>query len=377
VGVIISLTVRIRDAQSFVNGVSTGAVHSNQPSQSPTLPAQAIVRDFERIAQNWPVQGTASPSLGYYPRSVQSRSGTYPSNGTSAPPSPFSSCNVLQRASHPPLPLLYQEGELTAVPGLHPKQRRELQQHPVGHWPEDSTNEYRIRGGFNETFHSMPGWQAWSPPNPFTASRSPPYTSVDISLQGIPTDHLSTVGHGFSTREAPSTTRLPCTMSHPLDSSMLSDHQVYLRQQIEVFAASCADVHTPVRGRNNRILLDQVGIRCRHCAHLPIQQRQLGSVYFPAATMGFYQAAQNMLSTHIQCGKCNVLPDSVTREFHRLLTLKKCSSLGGRRYWAERIRELGLLDTDCGVFLVGHVPLSAKIQLAIDNRASPKRKLGR
>jgi hypothetical protein len=155
--------------------------------------------------------------------------------------------------------------------------------------------------------------------------------------------------------------RLPCTLSNPFDVRVLSSHQTYLRQQIEVFAATTTDVAAHVRGRNKRILLDQVGIRCRHCGHMPMQKRQIGSTYFPATLMGFYQAAQNMLSTHIQCGKCESLPESVSQEFHRLLVLKKATSTGGRKYWAERIRELGLVDTDHGVFAADNVPPQARI----------------
>jgi hypothetical protein len=201
----------------------------------------------------------------------------------------------------------------------------------------------------------------------FLAIHLPHNTIMHHSPRRIPIDPIAVT---FRTQS----TRLSRAMSHPLDNTMLFDHQAYLRQQIEIFfAAMGANVQrTPVCGRTKRVLLDQVGIRnvvtvftCR------FQQRQLGSVYFFPSTMGFYQTAQNMLSMHIQCEKCTALPASVTGEFHRLLLKNDRST--GRRYWVETIRELGLHDTDCGIFVVRRVPLSAKIQLPTDKPSSPKR----
>jgi hypothetical protein len=198
---------------------------------------------------------------------------------------------------------------------------------------------------------------------------SPSILQAPIATRNASTARMPTAPRTFTAsstdqegyRAKITSVRLPCTLSNPFDVRVLSNHQSYLRQQIEVFAASMADVSAHVRGRNKRIVLDQVGIQCRHCAHVPMQKRQMGSTYFPATLMGFYQAAQNMLSTHIQCGKCEALPKSVAQEFHRLLVLKKATSTGGRRYWAERIRELGLVDTDHGVFATGNVPPQARI----------------
>jgi hypothetical protein len=142
-------------------------------------------------------------------------------------------------------------------------------------------------------------------------------------------------------------------LAHPLDRTVLSDHQVYLRMQIQVFVATKADIQCHVRGRNKRVQLGQVGIQCRHCAHIwPIARRKLGSVYFPATLQGFYQAAQNMCSVHLQCGKCTELPNAVKDEFIRLLVHKKgTTSMAGSKYWAGQLAALGLVDTEHGVFL--------------------------
>jgi hypothetical protein len=142
---------------------------------------------------------------------------------------------------------------------------------------------------------------------------------------------------------------LPCILARPDDTLKLSSHQVLLRHQIEAFQASEDDISTHTRGRNKPITLGQVGIRCRHCAYLPVARRQKGSTYFPATTQGIYQAAQNMSTTHMQCGLCNEMPDSIKQEFARLLSTKVASSGAGRPYWAKAAKQMGLVDTEDGI----------------------------
>ena len=137
----------------------------------------------------------------------------------------------------------------------------------------------------------------------------------------------------------------PMILAQPEDCQKLSGHQLLLRQQIEFFEATEEDTTTHTRGRNKRILLGQVGIRCRHCAHLPVNRRQKGSTYFPANTLGIYQAAQNMSSTHMQCGLCSEMPESIKQEFARLLATKNISNGSGRPFWAKSAQKLGLYDT--------------------------------
>eukprot|EP00934_Nitzschia_sp_Nitz4_P000764 Nitzschia sp. Nitz4//scaffold118_size93875//8505//10234//NITZ4_004776-RA/size93875-augustus-gene-0.92-mRNA-1//-1//CDS//3329533688//764//frame0 len=142
---------------------------------------------------------------------------------------------------------------------------------------------------------------------------------------------------------------LPTPLALPEDNHRLSAHQVFLRQQIEAFRASPRDVSTHKRGRNKPILVGQVGIRCRHCAHIPVGNRQKGSTYFPAALDGLYQAAQNMSTTHLQCGLCANMPESVRQRFYYLISTKGASSGAGRPYWIKSAKKLGLIDTPQGI----------------------------
>jgi hypothetical protein len=154
---------------------------------------------------------------------------------------------------------------------------------------------------------------------------------------------------------------LPALVSDPMDAQVLAARQVFLRQQVEIFAATEVEAFTHARGRNKRIQHGQVGIRCRHCAHMSAVTRQKGSTYFPFALSGLYQAAQNMCTTHMQTGVCTVMPESIQQEFIRLLCVPKACSGSGRKYWAESAKQFGLVDTDQGIFQSHHIPSSAHI----------------
>jgi hypothetical protein len=151
---------------------------------------------------------------------------------------------------------------------------------------------------------------------------------------------------------------LPAVLSCSMNEMVLTQFQVFLRQHIEAFAATSEDVSSRVRGRHKQVRLHQVGIQCRHCAHMPPRQRGKGAVYFPSSTMGLYQGAQNMSSTHLQCGLCPEMPQSTKTAFAQLLGTKTAgtSSAGGRAYWARCALQMGLVDTEQGIFTVDTIP---------------------
>jgi hypothetical protein len=150
---------------------------------------------------------------------------------------------------------------------------------------------------------------------------------------------------------------LPFVLSSVSDADQLTKFQVFLRLHIEAFAASPLDVAIQTRGRNKQVHLNQVGVRCHHCAHVAINNRVRGAVYFPSSTNGFYQAAQNMCSTHLQCGLCPEMPESIKTLFAQLLATKTTTSTsaGDRVYWAQCAQQKGLVDTENGVYAAAAV----------------------
>jgi len=165
--------------------------------------------------------------------------------------------------------------------------------------------------------------------------------------------HQTVVGAAAGTESGPQ--GLPRVLAQPEDSRKLSSHQVFLRHQIEAFQATEDDITTHTRGRNKPIMIGQVGIRCRHCSHLPVARRQKGSTYFPNSLSGLYQAAQNMSTTHMRCGLCTEMPSAVKQQF-ALLIASKTSSGAGRPYWAKSAEKLGLVDTEDGIRFIHDLP---------------------
>lgn len=127
------------------------------------------------------------------------------------------------------------------------------------------------------------------------------------------------------------------------DERNLSQYQCLARKQIEIFEATPEDAGNNAQGRNRPILPGQIGIRCRHCYKLPPKQRKTGSIYYPNRLEGVYQTAQKMTVGHL-CKHCTMIPEEIRQ---RLLFLKdqKSSDGGGKRYWANCVRSLGVIET--------------------------------
>jgi hypothetical protein len=168
------------------------------------------------------------------------------------------------------------------------------------------------------------------------------------------------------------------SLSLRTDVEMLSDYQILIRQQLELFEAGPEDVETNTQGRKKPVVLEQVGLRCRHCAFLPVRSRGKGAVYFPMQLKGIYQAAQNMsgklvfLDSHssfqisISCSTrfvtlcltylpgshlinaCQHIPPRI-REDIRKMRERRDNASGGKQYWADGCRALGLVETESGL----------------------------
>ncbi|KAI2501160.1 hypothetical protein MHU86_13306 [Fragilaria crotonensis] len=133
------------------------------------------------------------------------------------------------------------------------------------------------------------------------------------------------------------------------DDEHLSEYQIMVRKQLEVFEAQPEDVESNTQGRKKQVSLGQVGIRCKHCASLPLRQRGRGAVYYPAKLQGVYQAAQNMASSHL-CESCQCIDEPLKAEL-RTLRERRDTASGGKQYWADGARALGLFEADDGLRL--------------------------
>ena len=82
-------------------------------------------------------------------------------------------------------------------------------------------------------------------------------------------------------------------------------------------------------------------------------------MYYSATLDGLYQAAQNMAKNHL-CRHCRLVPED-TRQ--KLLSLRdsKRRAAGGKKYWAEGAKVLGVIQNGDGLRFRGDVTPTAPI----------------
>ena len=72
-------------------------------------------------------------------------------------------------------------------------------------------------------------------------------------------------------------------------------------------------------------------------------------MYYSATLDGLYQAAQNMAKNHL-CRHCRLIPGDVRAKLVGLRDSKRRAA-GGKKYWAEGVRCLGVIETPHGLQL--------------------------
>jgi hypothetical protein len=143
------------------------------------------------------------------------------------------------------------------------------------------------------------------------------------------------------------------------DERRVSEIQCLARKQTELFEATKENVKGGVRGRNNTIVLGQVGIRCRHCAILPRQAQTRGAMYYPTTYDRVYQMAVNMAAIHL-CKHCACIPKEIRDELISLKDQKSNGARGGKDYWASGVRMLGIVvETNEGLQFAEEKPAAS------------------
>ena len=130
--------------------------------------------------------------------------------------------------------------------------------------------------------------------------------TTEIAPHQEPADEFTRVSH-----------REPTSLYLECDDQNLSPYQCLIRKQIEFFQASQEEIDGTAQGRNTPIVLNQVGIRCRHCAiHAP-QNRRAGAVYFP----------RRVRPQHIVAYLFSSIEELSSRLLHTLLFRKSTCSI--------------------------------------------------
>lgn len=161
-------------------------------------------------------------------------------------------------------------------------------------------------------------------------------------------------------------------LSTPEDKQWLSDHDCFVRKQVEVFCATREDVELANFGAKE----GQVGIRCIHCALSKQGFHEGGGVSYPMSIVALYDSVREFQRSHLE--ECSNLPQDTRK---RLSTAKGASSLSSvlRNYFQISAKSIGLVDTKDGIRATGQsVPLQsqeftfAERKPPPDEAASPK-----
>lgn len=168
------------------------------------------------------------------------------------------------------------------------------------------------------------------------------FLATSLSQPGGGTDNTSTSRSVDGIKVKPKQRGIPLALS--CDSEHLSAYQMLVREQLEIFEATEDDIQSSTQGRKKKITVGQVGIRCKHCASYPVKYIGKGAVYYPAKLQVVYQAAQNMAGSHLS-DSCRIIPQAI-KERLRTLRERKDSASGGKQYWADGCRAIGLMETE-------------------------------
>jgi hypothetical protein len=183
----------------------------------------------------------------------------------------------------------------------------------------------------------------WSLNNVRNLMTSPRQSKSESSIRG------DREGAPAAASTPPSFSCSGITMGLPDDNRRLSEYQIVIRQHLEIFEAKQEDVRSNIQGRKRRLFLGQVGIRCRHCSNLRLRQRGRTAVYYPLKLIGLYQAAQHMARSHLS-DSCSQIHPGIKQRL-RDLRLRRETASGGKEYWAEAGRAIGLYETEDGLRL--------------------------
>jgi len=131
------------------------------------------------------------------------------------------------------------------------------------------------------------------------------------------------------------------------DSIWLSNFLCFLREHCcEVFTATKKDVQE--RRKSKQINLNQVGIRCRFCAHQPHSRRIGRSSCYPTSVERIYQSVTMMIREHFPV--CDEFPDDVRRRYTSLKKSTKKGEMESKTHWKKSARSLGMIDTPKGIY---------------------------
>lgn len=102
----------------------------------------------------------------------------------------------------------------------------------------------------------------------------------------------------------------------------------------------------------------QVGVRCRYCAHLHPGQRSSRSSAFPSSIRQLYQSFTMMLRDHFE--QCSEIPPQRKKLFSELKAKNSQGAYDSKQYWIYAAEKLGMVDSDHGIQMTAETQATAR-----------------
>ena len=139
-------------------------------------------------------------------------------------------------------------------------------------------------------------------------------------------------------------------LSMPEDRHCLSETLAIIRNNVEVFTATEADINAPAPGRKRPIQLGQVGLRCVYCRNCRQGNRVKRATCFPSSMRRIYRAVIDMKLDHFK--HCPYVPPGLKQRLDQLSQGTTRSTGMTVQYFIRSAMELGMMDIgNDGVFI--------------------------
>ena len=153
-----------------------------------------------------------------------------------------------------------------------------------------------------------------------------------------------------SNEESTTASKSYMLLSLPDDRMSLSETLCVVRENIEVFTASQADVDAPAPGRKHAVVVGQVGLRCIHCRHtIRNSDRVKRAVCYPSSIKRIYRTVIDMKLDHFT--QCKFVPVSLKNHLNELKAVHTRSTGTTMLYFIKAAKSQGMEDGPSGVIL--------------------------
>jgi len=191
---------------------------------------------------------------------------------------------------------------------------------------------------------------------PFNRSQTQNSFSHDARVP-VATPSLGGFHHPIKQQQHAHSQSARLLLSMPGDEHSLSDRQCYVRSNfVEIFEAGEMEVGARHSKGAQKLRKGQVGIRCIHCLNMFGKQRAERAICYPSSVSRIYQTVADMQRFHFE--NCTGISVEMKARFKILKTTRPRGQGSPQEYWISSAKEIGLVDTDCGIRLVTKEPRS-------------------